>query len=402
VTGPLPFDLAVPADWTVIPFGRLVSRSQRSGRPDARSLSVFIDQGVVPRDSRGDNFNRLGADLNRYLVVRKGDIVFNKLRTWQGGLGISEFDGIVSPAYFVCRPTKLADSRYLHFLLRSRPYLDELTRISKWMPPSQFDISWDDLRRLPIMSPPVGVQRAIAHHLDQETARIDALIAAKRRMAELLEQRMLLAAYEQTTADGDELPLRRLLHYVKTGGTPPGYEFERLRDGGLPWYSPADVGKWLDLYEPERTLKSEAVTEGIVPRFPPESTLLVGIGATAGRVAFLKGSATGNQQLTCLVTGTRMHPRFLAWQLFARQEELRATAPFTTLPILNNEFVRSLVMVVPSLAEQTQTADRLDDEARRTSALIQRETRQIILLQERRQALITAAVTGQLDIPEAA
>jgi hypothetical protein len=81
-------------------------------------------------------------------VVRPGDVVFNKLRTWQGGLGVSRHLGVVSPAYYVCRPVPDIDSRYYHYLLRSAIYLAELTRLSKFMPPSQFDIAWDDLKTL--------------------------------------------------------------------------------------------------------------------------------------------------------------------------------------------------------------------------------------------------------------
>jgi type I restriction enzyme S subunit len=106
--------------------------------------------------------------------------------------------------------------------------------------------------------------------------------------------------------------------------------------------------------------------------------------------------------MTCLVPGPRVAPRFLSWQLFARQEELRATAPFTTLPILNNEFIKSVSMVVPPLPRQLEVVASLDDEASRCQALAGRVDRQIALLQERRQTVITATVTGQLDIAEAA
>ena len=181
--------IVTPREWDLVPFGRLVERSRRAGRPDLPPLSVFLDQGVVPRSSRPDNYNRLGSNLAKYLVVRPGDVVFNKLRTWQGGLGVSRYTGIVSPAYFVCRPSPRVNSRYLHFLLRSSPYLAELTRVSKFMPPSQFDILWDDLRALPILMPKVEVQAAIADYLDIETGRIDALISKKRRMNRLLEER---------------------------------------------------------------------------------------------------------------------------------------------------------------------------------------------------------------------
>lgn len=177
-------------EWEQHPFGRIAPRVQESGSPELDPLSVFLDEGVVPRSSRMDNFNRLGDDLSKYLVVRPGDIVFNKLRTWQGGLGVSRYHGIVSPAYFVCRPQAGYEPRYLHYLLRSSPYLQELTRISKWMPPSQFDISWEQLRLVPILSPPKSVQRAIADYLDTETAGIDAFIEKKQRLVNLLEERV--------------------------------------------------------------------------------------------------------------------------------------------------------------------------------------------------------------------
>jgi type I restriction enzyme S subunit len=179
-----------------VPFGRVVDRSREDNRPDLESLSVFLGQGVVPRSSREDNHNRLGADLTKYLVVRPGDLVFNKLRTWQGGFGRSRHEGIVSPAYFVCRPSPGVDARYLHFVLLSSPYLAELTRLSKFMPPSQFDIMWDDLKHLPVPVPDLETQRSVADYLDTETSRIDALIEKKRRMVELLVERDIGLAHE--------------------------------------------------------------------------------------------------------------------------------------------------------------------------------------------------------------
>ena len=181
----------LPDRWAAVPFGRLTSRSKEAGRPDLQPLSVFLGDGVVPRASRNDNHNRLGADMSNYLVVRPGDIVFNKLRTWQGGLGVSRFEGVVSPAYYVCRPNEEIDSRYYHYLLRSAAYLAELTRVSKFMPPSQFDIAWDDLKALSVPQPSLEEQRAIADFLEVETARIDSLIDKKQQLIHLLEERIL-------------------------------------------------------------------------------------------------------------------------------------------------------------------------------------------------------------------
>ena len=276
-------------------------------------------------------------------------------------------------------------------------------RLQAWGQGSTFvELSGDALAAFPLVVPPLATQRAIADYLDRETSRIDALIAAKRRMVELLEERVRLMAYALTTSHGDTVPLRRLVRAVKTGTTPPTEELARLSDGPIPWYSPGDVSEWLQLTAPVRTLKADVISEGWVPKFPPESTLIIGIGATAGKIAFLDHFASGNQQMTCLVPGSRVVPRFLSWQLLARRDEIVATAPFTTLPIINNEFVRSLSMVIPPITKQLEIAGHLDIEARRAQALAECAEKQATLLQERRQALITAAVTGQLDILEAA
>ncbi len=185
---------------------------------------------------------------------------------------------------------------------------------------------------------------------------------------------------------------------IKTGTTPPADQMERLRDGSLPWYSPGDVGDWLELQEPSRTLDREAVAQGWVPRFTANSTLIVGIGATAGSVAHLDCDGSGNQQMTCLVPGPRILPRFLSWQLLSCTEELRAIAPFTTLPILNNDFLKAASLFIPTIEEQAAIVGRLDELAKEMRRVVQLLERQVELLLEHRQALITAAVTGELDV----
>ena len=215
--------VVLPPGWRLIPFGRLVERSREADRPDLPPLSVFLDEGVVLRTTREDNYNRLGSDMAKYLVVRPGDVVFNKLRTWQGGLGVSRYEGLVSPAYFVCRPSTLVEPRFLHYLLRSAPYSAELTRVSKFMPPSQFDILWDDLRVVPILTPELEIQQKIADYLDAETARIDAIISKKHRTLLLLDERSQALHdewYERLSSTYGLVPVRRLTHDIEQGWSP--------------------------------------------------------------------------------------------------------------------------------------------------------------------------------------
>jgi type I restriction enzyme, S subunit len=201
--------------WIPTRLDWLFSKAKEVNHPDATPLSVFLGAGVVPRDSRDDNFNRLGADLAKYQLVRKGDLVFNRLRTWQGGFGASAYEGIVSPAYITCRPTDCVDSRFAHYQLLYSPYLAELTRISKYMPPSQFDILWDDLKRLQLFVPALPTQKTIADYLDEKTSALHALIEKKRRLLELLA--------EERAA---------LINQAVTKGLDPDVP---MKDSGIPW-----------------------------------------------------------------------------------------------------------------------------------------------------------------------
>lgn len=111
-----------------VPFWSLFERTKRIGFPDEDLLSVYRAFGVIRKDDRDDNHNRAGHDLGSYQLVEQSDLVLNKMKTWQGSLGISPFRGIVSPAYFVYRPLTQNDSRFLHYALRSPEYI-------KFMPP---------------------------------------------------------------------------------------------------------------------------------------------------------------------------------------------------------------------------------------------------------------------------
>jgi type I restriction enzyme S subunit len=100
--------------------------------------------------------------MSKYQRVEAGDLIFNKLRTWQGGFGIAKQTGIVSPAYYVFRFEKdYINPDFVDLLLKSPLYLAAITRFTKWMPPSQFDTSWDDLKNLPVIFPSITEQNEI-------------------------------------------------------------------------------------------------------------------------------------------------------------------------------------------------------------------------------------------------
>jgi type I restriction enzyme, S subunit len=395
--------------WSSIGLGRIVDRSKEAGRVDLQSLSVFLDQGVVPRSTRDDNHNQLGADLEKYLVVQPGDVVFNKLRTWQGGFGVSKYEGTVSPAYFVCRPHRGIEGRYLHYLLHSSPYLAELTRLSKFMPPSQFDIAWDDLKQLPIALPPLAFQQAIADYLDGETARIDSLIEKKRRMVELLEERESsliegqLHGHGKVDSDSQcpQVHLRWCMRRI-VDGTHGSYE--RV-DEGMPLLSAKNLVNGSVHMTTDESLISEEDYLSIVRsrRFSSGDVLMGVIGGSIGNVARLReGDPLAFQRsVACLSTG----PTYLADFLYIVAKSSEFQGQLTNLANESAQAgvyldqIGSLRVPLPSLSVQHQIVEMVNHETRVIVRTSEEQLRAMSLLGERRESIISAAVVGEVPIP---
>ncbi len=349
--------------------------------------------GVVEHTSR--HVSEAGIENKGLPIGRAGTVLFAMYASL-GAVAELAMEACWNQALLGVEPIPgLSDRRFVRYWLENlRLHLGALARSN-----TQANLNAEQVANLDFPTFPTERQRAIADYLDIETGRIDTLISNKRRMIELLEERLLLVASTLTTKQGDVAPLRRVAHGVKTGTTPPARVLSALVDNEVSWYSPGDVGPNLKMLAPTRSLSKRAISEGWTPEFPPDSTLVVGIGATAGRVGHNSVPSTGNQQMTCITPNALVVPRFLSWQLWARAEELRETAPYTTLPILNNDFLRSILIVVPAHDLQEAIVKRLDRFADRLVAITNHLQEQVGLLGERRQTLVTVAVTGQLAIP---
>lgn len=168
----------------------LFQPSAECNRPEAEVLSVYRDHGVIPKSSRDDNHNRTPEKLDRYLFVRAGDLVVNKMKAWQGSLGISPCDGIVSPDYEVLQLTSTEFlPAYLHYVLRSPRLVSEYRARSVGIRPSQWRLYWDQLGDIRVATPALIEQRSVVERLERETVRIDILIAKARQMVEILGER---------------------------------------------------------------------------------------------------------------------------------------------------------------------------------------------------------------------
>jgi type I restriction enzyme S subunit len=205
----------LPEHWGMRSLGSMISSRSERKRPDLPLLSVVRERGVILRSSMaGENHNVIPEDLSNYKVVRKGDLAINKMKAWQGSLGIAPHEGIVSPAYYVYRLQGIGEG-YAHVLLRSRPYVAFFGRASDGVRVAQWDLSIDGMKRIPVPIPSPEEQAAIVRYIDHLDHKINRFIRAKKKQIDLVNE-------EKTI----------IIHRVISRGLDSSQE---LKATGLPW-----------------------------------------------------------------------------------------------------------------------------------------------------------------------
>ncbi len=388
-----------PNGWQTVPFGRVFVRRTEAEAPHLEPLSVFLDAGVIPRSARSDNHNELGADLSKYLVVREGDLVFNKLRTWQGGFGASSHHGIVSPAYFVCTPVRGVNSRFVDYQLHSKPYLAELTRLSKWQPPSQFDTPWDQLRAVPLRLPSEAEQTRIVDALDSELARLAELRAAGRRLRELrTEHQAALLAETMLEPRYSSVQIRHVAR-TGTGHTPSRSkpEYWAPEECVIPWFTLADVWQIRD----DRAEVVSATAEKISVRgvanssavVHPAGTVLLSRTASVGFSAVMEVDMAVSQDFMTWTCGPELDPFFLLYALRAMRPELHRLMMGSTHKTIYMPDLHALRCPLPPISEQRALVEHARGQSEQNWALDDRIARLDDRLSEYATVLITEAVT---------
>ncbi len=189
----------IPEGWSVTKIKFHLRRNEPRNPGNAEVLSVYREYGVVPKNSRDDNHNVTSEDTSKYKFVRKGDLVINKMKAWQGSLAVSDYEGIVSPAYFIYNFTdEVFHKKYFHHLIRSC-YKDEFRRLSTGIREGQWDLPSNDFDNTLVVIPPLTEQRDIAAYLDEKCAEFDSIISDKQKQISTLEAYKKSLIYEYVT-----------------------------------------------------------------------------------------------------------------------------------------------------------------------------------------------------------
>lgn len=328
--------------------------------------------------------------------------------------------GAATTELHIVRPSPHVDARYIDYLVSSQPFLlggkAEMTGVA-----GQQRVPDGWLRDFPVPLSDVAHQRVIANFLDVETARIDALTAKKRRLYDLLlersQRRLSLLAQRGledcgTRYSGHEwlgsIPshwsVARLVFEARleSGHTPSRTKPELWENCDTPWITLNDVGYLADVEFVDETINLIS-SEGLAAssaRVLPTGTVVLSRDATIGRCGILAKPMATSQHFANWVCGERLHPRYL-WLVFRTlmQDHFHSLTDGATLRTIGMPDIRDFVIPLPPLKEQAQIV-ALGEQVRRLAAQVTTKLdRQIELLEERRRALITAAVTGELSVP---
>lgn len=195
----------IPEHWKTNKIKYHLRRNELRNPGGVQVLSVYREYGVIPKDSRDDNHNVTSEDTSKYKYVKPGVLVINKMKAWQGSMGVSEYEGIVSPAYFIYEFTDdLVVGKYLHYLLRN-VYKDEFRRISGGIREGQWDLPATGFENEYITIPPVEEQQSIVTYLDETLAYIEETIAMKQEQLVILEEYKKSVIYEYVTGKKEVL-----------------------------------------------------------------------------------------------------------------------------------------------------------------------------------------------------
>jgi len=183
----------IPEHWEVKPNISLFSeRVQRKGDLHLDLLAVTQSRGIILQEEITDRKDISSLDKSNYKIVRRNDLAYNKMRMWQGAVGWSSYDGIVSPAYVVLKPVNSVNSKYFYYLFKSPQLIHAFKLYSYGICDDQNSLRYQDFKRIYSCVPPLIEQQAIVDYLDQKTSEIDSLISG---IQDSIEQ---LKAYRQS------------------------------------------------------------------------------------------------------------------------------------------------------------------------------------------------------------
>lgn len=401
----------VPEHWEIdklkYQFGLVTAPSESSNKIGLENI-----------ESATGRFIKTDSDFEgNGIAFLPNDIVYGKLRPYLQKVWLAEFSGSAVGDFYVFRCNEGTFPVYVKYLLLSHNFTveaDSSTYGAK-MP----RVSYEFVANLKWAMPPLSEQRTIASYLDHKVGQIDALISEKEKMVEDLKAyRSSLITETVTKGLNKEVEMKdsgvewigkmpatwttvllKRCATIMTGGTPSTDIDRYWANPTFRWYTPSDFSDDdVVLNDSSRKLDETAIKEYAAKLFPKNSVLIVGIGATLGKVGISLNECSSNQQVNAIIFNSTLLPEYGAYYLLAGKEYIKSQSNAATLPILNQSTMGELQIVVPTIEEQKDIVGFINKKVSVIKESIENLQIQISYLKSYKSSLITEAVTGKIDL----
>ena len=409
----------IPKHWDVVLVKNILRWKSVKGCGEKEVLSLYREYGVIPKSSRDDNHNVTSDNTDDYKLVEKGDFVINKMKAWQGSMGVSLYEGIISPAYYVCSfINEKVYKPYFHYLMRDSSYLPEYKRLSGGIRVGQWDLAYDKFKSLPALLPPtLSEQRAIADWIDAKCADIDAAIELQQRMIDKLKAYKTAVIHQAVTKGLDkntnlkdsgvqwigEVPqhwevckLSYCFNQIGSGTTPK-YSEEVRGEEGIAWIQSGDLNDGV-LKSTKHLLPKEVVSQYSVLKIYKQPFIGVAMyGASIGKTSLSLIDACTNQAC-CVLADSKGDLQYSFYVMLSLKSLLIYLGIGGGQPNISQAIIKQQCIPLPPLTEQRAIANWLDAKCADIDATIALKEQKQEKLKAYKKTIIFEYVTGKKQV----
>ena len=398
----------VPDSWEVNVSRRYFYEIREPGKFDDVQLSATQKFGVVPQtmfmELEDQKVVLALKGLSNFKHVEPDDFVIS-LRSFQGGIERSKYRGCVSPAYTVLRPKKIIDPAFISYVFKSAGYIVALQSVTDGIREGK-NIKYDQFAELGLALPPVTEQKIIAKFLDHETAKIDSLVAEQEKLIELLkEKRQAIISNAVTQGIDPEVKMKdsgiewigRIPEHWKLNKFSRVFQIKAGGDLKEEFFSDSpDDHHQYPIYT---NSKKDNAVYGYTSKFLFEANTITVTGrGDIGYAVYRDHPYDAIIRLLVLTPRNNQPCKYYSYFINSVSNFDLGNTGRTAVSQLSAEQISPHLILEPPIEDQLAINEYLDQENKRISELMESCEKSISLLQERRLALISAAVTGQIDV----
>jgi type I restriction enzyme S subunit len=405
---------SVPEHWEIKANKALWAERKIVNIIDKPLLSVTIKRGVIQQSellkssSKKDSSN---LDKSKYKLVEPNDIVYNKMRMWQGAVGASKYEGIVSPAYIVLKPINNVNHRYYHYLLRTPNYIEESHRNSYGICDDQLSLRYEEFKCMQSLIPPKEEQDQIVRYLDSKLAKINKYIKNKKKLVELLKEQKQAIINQAVTKGLDPNAKMKPSGIEWLGDIPEGWEVRRLKtvvrniantttkkENDEIYIGLENVDSWSGRII---NVSIESVFDSQAKKFNKNNILFGKLRPYLAKVTMpCQNGVCSGEFLVLEKISDNVLDKYVEYFLRSKSviDLISRSTYGAKMPRAEWNFIGNIKMGFPPLCEQQKIVAYIIRKIHTIDKTIERINKEIDLITEYRTSLISAVVTGKVDV----